>query len=65
MKNGDSNITIIVGIVSWGVGCGVKYHPGYYARVDKLLPWIYQAIRYSDYKKEKCNHPSNDWWSWF
>jgi len=36
--------TFIVGVVSWGRGCGEKL-PGVYARVTEVLPWINEQLK--------------------
>ncbi|XP_058452858.1 trypsin-3-like [Malaya genurostris] len=33
----------IVGVVSWGVGCGLSGWPSVYARVSTVLDWIYET----------------------
>lgn len=35
----------VVGITSWGDGCGKVNKPGVYAKVNSLLPWIYSKMQ--------------------
>uniref|UniRef100_A0A3Q0QUR5 Transmembrane serine protease 13b n=1 Tax=Amphilophus citrinellus TaxID=61819 RepID=A0A3Q0QUR5_AMPCI len=37
----------LVGITSWGAGCGGKNKPGVYTKVSRVLPWIYTSMHVS------------------
>ena len=42
------NATVVIGVVSFGFGCASQNTPGYYARVNQVIPWITDVIKNSD-----------------
>lgn len=35
----------LVGITSWGSGCGDKNKPGVYTKVSSVMPWIHREMQ--------------------
>jgi len=40
----DGNRHVLIGLVSWGDGCGIANMPGVYARVSKGMYWIKKVV---------------------
>lgn len=46
------NTWFLVGLVSWGEGCGNPENYGIYIKVSPYLDWIYQHIKAHDVKSQ-------------
>lgn len=42
MVENDNGQWTLIGIVSWGFGCGQKGIPAVYTRVSQFRDWIYE-----------------------
>ncbi|TNN67712.1 Hyaluronan-binding protein 2 [Liparis tanakae] len=52
LRGGRNGTHYVVGVVSWGDGCGKKYKPGVYANVGRFVDWI---ARHLGSRKLKIN----------
>lgn len=46
-KNNENNQDVLVGMTSWGYGCGEEGHPGVYARIYQHVSWIRKMMNMS------------------
>ncbi|XP_062329166.1 transmembrane protease serine 13a [Osmerus eperlanus] len=41
----DDSRWYLVGVTSWGAGCGQRSQPGVYTKVSSLVPWVYRKTQ--------------------
>ena len=56
-KDKEAGKTMIIGIVSFGFACASPDKPGYYSRVNQVLPWINDVIRKNSTCPPKDRNP--------
>ena len=57
-KDKETGNTMIIGIVSFGFACASPDKPGYYSRVNQVLPWINDVIRKNSTCPPKERNPN-------